>query len=379
MSNRTEVLAYYFPNYHLDPRNAGWHGDGWTEWDLVAAARPRFAGHRQPIVPAWGAFDESDPAWAAREIALAADHGVTGFLFDWYHYDDGPFLQDALDRGFLQAPNCERLKFCLMWANHTWQDVHPAKYVNQPVPLARGEVTAATFDHITTQVIEHYFSRRNYLRVDGRPYFSIYEIGTFIRGLGGLEAAVAALQRFREKTTAAGHDGLHLNVVIFGLSVLPSEVPVRDPVNLVQRLDVDSVTSYTWVHHYNPATKGFPVGSYQDAMATNVRLWEQLAAQYPVPYHPNVSMGWDPSPRTVQTDRYDNRGYPFTAVLGGNTAEAFGEALARAQTFLQRPEATQRIVTLNAWNEWTEGSYLLPDTVNGTAYLSAIREVFSGG
>jgi len=36
-----------------------------------------------------------------------------------------------------------------------------------------------------------------------------------------------------------------------------------------------------------------------------------------------------------------------------------------------------KVLNVNAWNEWTEGSYLEPDTVHGMAYLEAIRDVFA--
>ena len=122
-----QIAVYYFPNYHIDPRNELLHGPGWTEWELVRHAGPRFPGHRQPRVPAWGYEDESDPAVMAKKIDAAADHAVTQFLFDWYWYDDGPFLNRGLDEGFLAAANNDRLQFALMWANHDWTDIHPYK------------------------------------------------------------------------------------------------------------------------------------------------------------------------------------------------------------------------------------------------------------
>ena len=95
-----------------------------------------------------------------------------------------------------------------------------------------------------------------------------------------------------------------------------------------------------------------------------------------MPYHPNVSMGWDSSPRTVASETFENRGYPFCAILDGNTPAAFGAALARARDFVLAGDDDHPVVTINAWNEWTEGSYLLPDTVTGTAHLEQIRAVF---
>ena len=78
----------------------------------------------------------------------------------------------------------------------------------------------------------------------------------------------------------------------------------------------------------------------------------------------------------MQSERYEQRGYPWTAVFEGNTPAVFKAALQRAKTFLDRRGIEQKMLTINAWNEWTEGSYLLPDTVYGHAYLEAIREVF---
>ena len=374
MTEDYTVASYYFPNYHPDPRNEKLFGQGWTEWELVKAAKPRFDGHPQPKIPLWGYVDESDPDIMAKKIDAAADHHVDAFIFDWYWFDDGPFLERGLERGFLQAANNNRLKFGIMWANHDWANIHPAKLNEKPELLYPGTVTPETFDRMTDHIIQHYFTHPSYWKIAGCPYFSLYELHTLIKSFGSLEETRRQLGRFREKTKAAGFPDLHLNAVSFGVRLLPGETAVSAPEELVSHLGFNSVTSYVWVH--DVLLPEFPQTPYEYVMEKAAAKWDQAASRFKIPYHPNVTMGWDSSPRCRQSDPFVNKGYPFMATIGGNTPELFKEALNRCKNFLNNRPPEERVLTINCWNEWTEGSYLEPDTETGMAYLQAIEEVF---
>ena len=146
-----------------------------------------------------------------------------------------------------------------------------------------------------------------------------------------------------------------------------------DPAKLVRDLGFDSVTSYVWIHHFGMPQ---PQTDYDIVRDGYFRYWDKARTQFAVPYYPNVSMGWDPSPRCDQRQVMDNSGYPFTSVIVGNTPEKFEAALRLTKERLLADPKGPRILNINCWNEWTEGSYLEPDTVNGMKYLEAVRDVF---
>jgi hypothetical protein len=372
--NRLEVAVYYFPNYHPgDPRNAKLKGAGWSEWELVKAARPRFTGHDQPKVPLWGYTDESDAKVMAKKIAAAADNGVDAFIFDWYNYDDGPFLNRCLDKGYLRASNRKRVKFGLMWANHDWQDIHPYRKGTPYKLLYPGKVSPRSFVKITDHVIKDYFHQPSYWKIDNKPYFSFYDLSKLVENFGTVAATRAALDGFRERAKISGHPGIHLNAVAWGQPVLPDEKTPTDLPKLIRDLGFDSVTSYVWIHHVPLNDQQTDYNSVRDGY--NV-YWDRAATMYGLPFFPNVSMGWDSSPRAHQDDPFGNTGYPFTNTISGNTPERFKEALQIAKRKLQEQKSGPRILTINSWNEWTEGSYIEPDVKNGMRYLESIREVF---
>jgi hypothetical protein len=378
-----EVAVYYFPNYHVDSINERWHGKGWTEWDLVKISRPRFEGHLQPKVPTWGYFNEADPAWAAKEIDAAADNGIDVFIYDWYWYEPfGQYLQEGLEKGFLKAPNNQRLKFALMWANHNWANIHPTPYTNFQEKLTDGKVSAATWNTITDYIIEHYFKQPNYWKIDGKPYFSIFETTNFIASFGSLENAGAAMQLFEDKVKKAGFPGLHFNCIDQGLTDNSVQQALHNKAtngDAFKALKTASLTSYNFLYAYDLSKAGWPTASYQKAIEANCTYWPVIGNKYPgIEYYPNVTMGWDVTPRLVQSDKFDTfKGYPWTPVFNGdNTPEAFQSALVKAKAFVDLKNYKHKIVILNAWNEWTEGSYLLPEERTGTKYLEAIKNVF---
>jgi hypothetical protein len=369
------TAAYYFGNYHVDPRNEKAHGAGWTEWNLVRAATPRFTGHHQPKVPAWGYLDESDPAVFEKKIAAAHDNHVDALIFDWYWYKDGPFLNRALQRGFLGASNNRNAKFALMWANHDWLDVHPAKLGAAPQLQFVGAISVDTFNEMSVELL-NLFQHPSYLKIGGAPYFSIYEIFRFIDGMGGVRQAAAALGQLRSNARAIGLSGVHLNVITGGLHRLSGHDEVSSPSELMEQLGIDSTTSYVWVHH---VTLGRNLTiEYADVRRGYEHYRDGVAAELKKVYFPNATIGWDATPRSCQTDNFRIASYPFAPVIVNNTPQAFENALRSAKQFaIQTLPKEQRIVTINSWNEWTEGSYLEPDTEHGSAYLNAVRRVFA--
>jgi hypothetical protein len=361
----THVAAIYFPSWHDDPRRAEQFGPGWSEWELIKVGRPRFEGHYQPIVPAWGYTDETDPDVMRRSCREAARAGIDAFLWDWYWYDERDFLNRPLDETYLALDQPET-KFALMWANHDWYDVFPARIGRASAMMAPGATDARQFREMTDVIIERYLTNPNYWRVDGKAWFTIFELHTLKRGLGGDRATAEALTDFRKRARAAGAGELHINVMRGWDSAHPGRLA---------DLGINSWGHYNWLG-LMPTDQGLdvPYRSWREAAARQWRT-EQAKATPEVAFIPNLTMGWDSTTRVHQDDELVIQGWPALPVITGNTPAEFEAAAEEAMRFLDERDGP-RILTINAWNEWTEGSYLEPDDRYGTAYLDALARVF---
>ena len=92
---------------------------------------------------------------------------------------------------------------------------------------------------------------------------------------------------------------------------------------------------------------------------------------FDIPVFPCVSIGWDDTPR------FPAKG-PDHVTRFHNTPQSFATFLAKAKEYVEAHPDQPRFMMINAWNEWVEGSYLLPDRLNGFGYLEAVRDVLNG-
>jgi hypothetical protein len=361
-----DVAAYVWPSYHPDNRAKIFWPDGIGEWQTVMKNKAKFEGHEQPRYPLWGYINEADSYVAEMEINAAADHGVNVFIFDWYWYDRMPFLEGQLNDGFLKARNNDRMKFYIMWANHdvdlSW-DKRNAGLPNDQF-IWKGGVDRKEFEVICHRVIEKYFSHPSYYKVNGKPSFMIYDLQTFINGLGSIAQAIDALNWFRKETTKAGFPGLDLQVTLRKSGTTVTGIPgdnIGTQAETLKQFGFDGLTHYQFCH-FTDIDK-----DYMEIIKDVVNEWSTLEKENTAPYYPHISIGWDNNPRFEMFRE---------GIVKNNTPANFEKALIMARDYADAHPNQAPLITINSWNEWTETSYLQPCTMYGYGYLEAVRNVF---
>jgi len=360
------VAAYIWPSCHNDSlgREKLWP-EGTGEWEVIKKGNPRFDGHYQPRQPLWGFELDNDPKVVEKWIDVATDHGVNVFVYDWYWYEEGPFLESALNDGFLKARNNEKMQFYIMWANHdvkhNYWNVH--RYKDNTDILWDAKVDWKNYQIIVNRVINQYFKRPNYFKINGEPVFSIFSINKLLESFGNrVEEARKALDYFRNEVKKAGFPGLHIQWNQGGGSLM-SEAAAGLFTNNVKAMGFNSIAMYNM---------GGRVEDYITYGTNSIKIREQMDAILDVPVFPCVSIGWDVTPRFPANGIHD-------VVHYHNTPQSFATLLAKAKNYADSHPEQPKLITINAWNEWVEGSYLLPDMLNGFSYLEAVKEVIIDG
>jgi len=328
------VGAYFFdgwsgPNPHADDPSQPW-----------AAQAPSHLSRRM-----LEEFPEREPLWGwrddaleimERQIDLAADHGIAFFAFCWYWHDDRkPINLDAIRDDpkhislslFLRARNRDRMKFCLLVANHDGSQILGTDAWKQAA------------DH-WIPLLKH----PRHVTLDGKPLLIIFS------------------------PAASDPQGLHYLQHAAHAQGLPGVAVAGCNAGTVEQ-------GYTLRTHYN-RTPGYTSGSephaYRELVDYHKLAWKGAPE---LPYIPEVTVGWDKRPWEGPDGLDQKPGWYFP----DRTPEAFAAFLRDAITWMdEHPEQTtpQRLLLIYAWNELGEGGYLVPTRGDpDAAYLKTIRSI----
>ncbi|MEA3002022.1 MAG: hypothetical protein QOH81_810 [Sphingomonadales bacterium] len=343
------IIAFYLPQFHPIPENDEWWGAGFTEWTNVTKALPRFQGHYQPRLPgALGFYDLRNPDTLRRQADLARHGGIEGFCFHHYWFDGRRLLETPLAN--LLANRDIDLPFCLNWANESWS----RRWDGTESAILIAQRHTPEDDIAFARSLKPIFDDPRYIRIDGRPLLMVYRPSLF-------PDAAATVARWREDFARAG-DNPYIVLAQSFQDLDPRRYGMDAAAGFPPHRVRDFVQPVTIRRRFDPRL-GTLAFSYDDAARNSIAYRPREFRLFP-----GVCPDWD------NDARRNGQGVAFV----GSTPRKYGAWLEHAARWVStQAPPEERIVFINAWNEWAEGTYLEPDRHYGYAYLSETARALS--
>ncbi|QWA29946.1 glycoside hydrolase family 99-like domain-containing protein [Pseudomonas sp. RC3H12] len=346
-----KLIAFYLPQFHPFAENDQWWGKGFTEWSNVTKATPNYVGHYQPHLPIHsGYYDLRVPKVMEEQARLAKEYGIHGFNYYFYWFA-GKILMDTPLEMMLNNPNVD-MPFCLTWANENWT----RRWDGQEHDVLIAQDHSAEDSLAFIQHLIKYFNDSRYIKIDGKPVLIIYRASIIP------EMAETAVL-WREEVVKHGFPGLYL--------ICAQTFGIKDP----EEFGFDAALEFpphTTLSHLINEQLQVTNANY----AGNIFSYEQVVG--------NVVRAAEPDYKLFRTAMlsWDN-----TARKQNNSHTFHGFSLLRYKQWLSficnnahsnpKYASDEKLVFVNAWNEWAEGTHLEPDRKYGYGYLQATYDVLS--
>lgn len=341
-ASRIRLVAFYLTQYHPTPENDRWWGRGFTEWTNVTKAVPLFNGHDQPHLPTDLGFYDLRLAETRRDqIDLARNYGIDGFCYHYYWFSGTRILNQPLD-AMLADPSHD-MPYCLCWANENWTRRWDA--ADHEILIAQRYLPEDDLNFIKGLI--PFFNDPRYIRHNEAPVLIVYRPQH-------LPDATRTLKIWREYCRSVGIPRIHLVAALthgnedytqFGF-----DSGVEFPPHNLKTGNVNHSISFFApfsgnVMQYHEVAQSFLDRSYRDK--------DVFRTVFP---------SWDNTARTGARAVIHLNGTPE------NYEYWLAETIRRTE---KRFPNEERLVFVNAWNEWAEGCHLEPGRRYGRGFLEA--------
>lgn len=347
---QVRLVAFYLPQFHPIPENNEWWGEGFTEWTNVRRGRPRYKGHHQPLIPGdLGYYDLLRTSHIQElQAQLASNYGLEAFCFYFYWFAGKTLLEDPI-RTFA-SNDAIQLPFCLCWANENWT----RRWDGLDAEVLIAQHHSAEDDIGFIAHVAEYMRQPRYLRQDGKPVLLVYRPSL-------LPHPKQTVERWRAWCRANGVGEIVLLYVQSFEKVDPSAYGFDGAIEFPPN-NTDPPLAQD-VEDLEPGC----AGKIYDYRVYPKRAQNYVDETYPL--YRGVFPSWD------NEARRPGRGASFHH----SSPELYSEWLSHAvaDTCARFRKVDQRLLFINAWNEWAEGAILEPDQRLGYANLQATRDALA--
>lgn len=384
-----KIIALYLPQYHQIEENDLWWGKGYTEWTSLKRGKKLIKGQYQPRIPQNNNYyDLSDIEVMKWQVQLAKEHGIYGFCFYHYWFNGKLLLQKPIEQ-YLKHTEID-FPYYLCWANEQWTTIWEGE--KNPRVLASQDYSDKRDVDQHFRYMLPFFQDSRYMKKDNKPILSIYNpIAIAPQHLKYM------ITRWNVLAQQEGFDGIsfiylcaesmcfmnekHRQYFDYGVEYEPSYVEYLEYNKKAGRKKYERSWLLTKILKRFPFVRSIKRKLFGQNHSSSTELnnqpikiikdydeeWKKILTikhQDYTKYIPGGFVDWDNTPR---------RGRLGKVILGATPAKFekyFEQLVIRAKEVYKNDT-----IVLFAWNEWSEGGYLEPDTKWGEAYLKAIKRV----
>lgn len=338
---KTKVIAFYLPQYHEICENNEWWGEGFTEWTNVKKGKPLYKNHYQPKIPYQNNYycllDKGVQEWQSK---LALECGIYGFCYYHYWFYGKMLLEKPMEK-MLANPEI-KINFCISWANEPWTKTWTGKDKEVLMQQRYGDFEEWE-KHL--QYLLPFFQDQRYILKENKPVFMLYRAENITN-------CNEMINYWNIRLKEYGFSGIYIIETLTGwqrkekidnssgLAVMEPMHCFDEDLNLTEKI-IHALIKRMKLYHFHI----YNIYSYD-------KIWKKLLRKK-INTKKDAFYGafldWDNTARKGKK----------SISIKGFTTDKFEKYF--SEIYRKSCKENKEFLFFNAWNEWSEGTYLEPD------------------